>query len=290
MILHTELDPHAILQGLGVDDVLSVTPVTGGSDTAIWRVEREEMCYALRIFQQGTREDCRRERLVMQAAREAGLPVPLVHAETDWQGYPVLLLEWMAGRTVAAEMLARPWKAWRLGVKCGAMQAAIHAVPAPEILCQRADDWLECLGPGEQDLRERLGTVGGKACALLHLDFHPFNLMTDGKTVTAVLDWRNARAGDPRADAARVVAILQVDIVGSWKLLERALRSLFVLAWRAGYRRSGGSLTEMNLFYAWAGVFMELDLAWKRGPKELRRIQRWTARWKRRAEHEMRAR
>ena len=45
-----QLDPFAVLDALGVSGVTSATPVAGGSDTALWRVERGGEVYALRVF------------------------------------------------------------------------------------------------------------------------------------------------------------------------------------------------------------------------------------------------
>ena len=81
--------------------------------------------------------------------------------------------------------------------------------------------------------------------------------------ISGVLDWANARAGDPRADFARTYSILRVEpyapdgdslrlAVARW-LLERA--------WRTGYQQAGGQLDDMALFYAWAGAVMIRDLS-----------------------------
>ena len=109
--------------------------------------------------------------------------------------------------------------------------------------------------------------------------------MTDGTRVTGVLDWTNARAGDPRADAARTITILRVDVTrrGVSLVLERGVRSLFERGWRHGYAQAAGPLGDLTLFYAWAGAVMGRDLAYKRGPRELARIHHWTAIWKERA-------
>ncbi|MDQ2715423.1 MAG: phosphotransferase, partial [Chloroflexota bacterium] len=79
MISH--LDPQAILQALGVTDATAITPVHGGSDTAVWRIEWGGESFALRVFREGEHDDCEREKQVMQAALDAGLPVPQVHRE-----------------------------------------------------------------------------------------------------------------------------------------------------------------------------------------------------------------
>lgn len=135
----TNMQPLEILSALGLNGTPTVIPVQGGFDTALWKVESEGQTYALRVFRPGRQEDCERERVVMAAARAAGLPVPEVRRAGIWQDQSVLLITWLAGRVVADELRARPWHVWRLGIVFGRMQAAIHAVPAPDLLRQQPE-------------------------------------------------------------------------------------------------------------------------------------------------------
>ncbi len=281
---HDDLDPHAILHTLGWTEATAVTPIRGGSaNTAIWQVERAGVVYALRVFGQGQHNDCEREQMVMQATLDAGLPVPQVHAAGIWHDHPALLLSWLPGWPVADEVRVRPWQAWKLGVLFGRMHATIHALPAPAILHAHPDAWIDWLGPDQLLLQQCLRNMDHHSDALLHLDYHPLNVLTDGKSITGVLDWRNARAGDPRADAARTVSILRIDYVGKPPILESIVRRVFEQGWRSGYEQKGASLRDLPLFYAWAGAVMQADLAVKRAPEDLARIQQWTMRWKERA-------
>jgi aminoglycoside phosphotransferase (APT) family kinase protein len=149
---HTNLSPLALLRSLGIHGTPTVTPVQGGFDMALWKVESEDQTYALRVFRAGAHEDCEYERVVMAAARAAGLPVPEVHAAGVWQDHPALLLTWLAGRTLEDELRVRPWQVWRLGIAFGRMQAAIHAVPAPDLLRQQPDAWMAWQCEGDQTL------------------------------------------------------------------------------------------------------------------------------------------
>lgn len=206
-----ELDPRAILAALGVSGVTAAEPVSGGWDTAIWRVECAGEAFALRVFHAGEDDTCRREVQVMQAAAAGGISVPSVHAEGSWQDRPAVLLSWCAGRPVRHEMTSDPASIRQLGRAFGQMQARIHALRAPEVLHRDPErSWIDWIGPGEESLKERLHAVAGRADRLLHLDYHPLNVMADGARITGVLDWTNARVGDPRADRARTFAILRV--------------------------------------------------------------------------------
>ena len=147
-----KLEPLEILSSLGINGTPTVTPVQGGFDMTTWKVEHEGQTYALRVFRPGRQKDYEREQGVMAAARAEGLPVPEVRAAGVCQDHPVLLLSWLAGRAVADELRARSWRMWRIGIVFGRMQAAIHAVPAPELLRQRPDAWIAWKGEGEQIL------------------------------------------------------------------------------------------------------------------------------------------
>jgi aminoglycoside phosphotransferase (APT) family kinase protein len=278
----TDLAPLEILRSLGIDGTPTVTPVQDGFDMAIWKVEYEDQTYALRVFRPGEHEECEHEQVVMAAARAAGLPVPEVNAAGVWQDHPALLITWLAGRMVADELRTRPWQVWRLGISFGRMQAAIHAVPAPGLLRQQPDAWIAWKCEGEQILQDRLRHLPSDEAALLHLDYHLWNVLTDGKQITGIVDWTNAHAGDPRADAARTVSILRVDPLTRKPLLQWIGLRIFELAWRIGYQRARGRLKDMSLFYAWAGTVIQHDLAhrYEDIPQELTPARRWTNKWK----------
>ncbi|MBV9232262.1 MAG: aminoglycoside phosphotransferase family protein [Chloroflexi bacterium] len=285
MMADSDLDPYAILQELRFNEATTVNVVRGGSDMAIWRIERANETFALRVFHRGRQERYEREQAAMQTAQAGGIPVPKIHAAGIWHDYPALLLSWLPGWPLAHELRVRPWRVWLLGVLFGRMQAAIHALRAPDILLQSPDEWIAWPGPDEEALRERLRTTDHHTDTLLHLDYHPLNVLTDGRTITGVLDWTNAKAGDARADVARTVSILRIDFIDDGTprlLLERAVRKVFERGWRTGYEQQGAPLRDLRLFYAWAGAVMERDLTHKREARDLARIHRWTMNWKER--------
>src|SRR5262245_1791238 len=157
-----ELDPQTILDALGFPDAVVRERVVGGRDTALWRVEREGMAYALRVFRPEQAPVCRREVVVMEEAASAGLPVPRVYAEGVWRDRPALLLEWCSGRTLESEILTRPWRIQTLSREFGRMLARLHAIPAPAALCVPTLDWIEWAGDEESALQERLRATASK--------------------------------------------------------------------------------------------------------------------------------
>lgn len=270
MIRH--LDPHAILAALGVPDADAVMPVLGGKDAVVFRVERGDEAFALRVFRLGEKRVWLHEMATMRAARAGGIPVPEVHASGIWQDRPALLLEWCAGRTVVEEAVANPARAEPLGAAAGQMLARLHQLEPQEGICERS--WLDWFAIPDA-LAHALAAVAGPP-RLLHLDYHPLNLLTEDAAITAVLDWTNARAGDPRADLARSLAILAlntdeapVDVGAIVAAFERGLLD--------GYTEDAGPLDDMPLFLAWAGHGMLHDLARRMPPEKRDRIVAWTA-------------
>src|SRR5215204_1924020 len=110
------LDPNAILASLGFERPGSIERVSGGRDTAIFRVELGGELHALRVFRPGEDVVARREAQVMRAAGEGGVPVPRVCAEGTGRDRAALLLSWCPGRSMAG---GHPWQALTGGAAGG---------------------------------------------------------------------------------------------------------------------------------------------------------------------------
>jgi aminoglycoside phosphotransferase (APT) family kinase protein len=277
----TELDPRAILAALGVSDAEAIVPVSGGADTLIWRVAHPAGPQALRVFRSSQAAHWQQELDALAAAASAGIPVPQVRAATLWHDRPAMLLTWSSGQPLLQILLRRPWLVGSLGRAFGRMQARIHRVAAPAGWPPEA--WLGWGAPHDPLVQEWLTRVAGRAM-LLHLDYHPLNVLADGRQITAVLDWVNARAGDPRADVARTATILRLALAGRRPtLLLRLQRRLLEHLWQHGYQQEHGPIGDLTAFYAWAGAVMRYDLAPRAArpdsdvlPEELARIDAWT--------------
>jgi len=284
----SDLDPRAFLDALGYPDVDAVTPVSGGSDTAVFRVGRHDRVYALRVFRSEQLLVSQAEVLAMHAADAGGVPVPQVHAHALHNGRPALLLDWCDGGTVVEALTRWPERASALGVTCGEMLARIHAVPVP--IEYQDHSWLRWggLDPGDPFF-QRIDAFADHD-RLLHLDYHPLNILTDGERVTAVLDWANTHAGDPRADLARAVTILRLD-AGDRAPEARPILRAFERGLRIGYERAAGPLADMQLFHVWAGRAMLHDLAPRlaANPPQAARVRRWISLWEGRLAPEYRS-
>lgn len=307
MIVHqsAKLDPVAVLHSLGVTAITDIAALDGGEDTAMWRVVHGGHASALRVMRAEQREAATREAAAMRVAQAAGIPVPGIEHEILWDNRPVFLLEWLTGYTVMASLVSRPWRAEALGVRFGRMQARIHAVSAPQAVSRQPEYWLQFIEVDEPALVVYLRALNPRTDALIHLDYHPFNVLVGnvnavdslnttmyGTHVIGVIDWTNACAGDPRADVAYTATLLQVNrgMSGLRPVQERTARLAFTRGWQRGYQQIAGRLTGLAPFYAWAGAFIAKDVAHRLGqpgsmvtPAYLARLHRWTVHWKDRA-------
>jgi aminoglycoside phosphotransferase (APT) family kinase protein len=166
---------------------------------------------------------------VMRHVREHGYPVPRVFdAGEGW-----LVMERLDGTDMLANMRRTPRGVTAAGTLLADLHRRLGAIPAPA--------WLTA-GPGPAGDR------------VIHLDLHPLNVMStpDG---LRVIDWANARQGDPATDVANTWSLLAcgevpggrvdraVAAIGRGLLLRTFLASLD----RAAAHRAMPALVEWRL-------------------------------------------
>ena len=151
----------------------------------------------LRRFRDGG--DPAREGLVMEHARARGLPVPRV---LEVRG-DALVFERVAGPTMYAHLRLRPWRLAAHALRLATLHKQLHAITAPPTLPP--------VGEGE---------------ALLHLDFHPLNVVLSRRG-PVVLDWTNARRGDSWVDVAMTCLICATSGGGAGRAFAAAYARAF---------------------------------------------------------------
>jgi aminoglycoside phosphotransferase (APT) family kinase protein len=216
-----------------------------------------------------------------------GVSVPKVHSVKLSGEWSTMLMEWAPGRTLIRELIERPDSANRLGVEFGRVQAAIHRIPVPASVDSETKNWLTPETDAEIEIFQRIAIAkGNKQGVLVHLDFHPLNVLTDGQTITAVIDWANAAKGDPRFDIARTMSILRLEGLRPGSILEYIQEAVidFERGWLQGYEQTAGQLGPLSIFHAWAGLRMIRDLSGKRREDDFLRMRRWAEDWLRHAE------
>lgn len=241
---------------------------TTGATGELFRVSVGASTYALRLVPSASAVEG--VLAAMAAARSAGLPVPRLIRQADWANGHALLFEWMAGSSVPAALTRDPSSAGEIGRQLGITQRRIHAITAPPSLPRAKDS---AFGPPTYPI-DSSGLPDGDA--LLHLDWHPLNVLVDGSVLTAVLDWDNARAGHPYADLARTFTLLTIDpALSQLSPFERTALGELAVGWAAGYGPEASSIPSPCL--AWAGRAMLRDLAARCSAEELAPVRAWTA-------------
>ncbi|CAN5730820.1 hypothetical protein BH23CHL2_BH23CHL2_04300 [soil metagenome] len=239
----------------------SPEPVTGGwSGTEIWRVEIDGARCLVRIFAPGEEIVATREMAALEQGSRYGLPVQRVVARGDVDGRAVLLLEWIEGRELKDALASEPQQSRRYGEQFGELQARLHDIDPPPAL-PRAIDW-PARDVYPDDLRARLEQLSADNGRLVHLDYHPGNVLVDNGRVSGLIDWTNARAGDPRFDLARSLLLLRLmpGLDAEMKVRFRPVVRTFMSGWQRSYRTRLGPIDGIAPFLAWAGYGLIADL------------------------------
>lgn len=194
-----------------------VVPVAAGlGATDLWRICRSDGPHDLlvRRFAAGADAMARRELLAMRAARAGGVPVPEVLACDMLDGRPVLVITWCDGVPAIEALESSPGDARRIGFLMGEALGRLHLVAAPAGLAP-AGAWITRGGSALAPLQAALEAVPN-ADRLLHLDYHPHNVLMTADTVEVdgVIDWTNTLPGPPHMDLARSRAILTCAAAG----------------------------------------------------------------------------
>jgi aminoglycoside phosphotransferase (APT) family kinase protein len=205
-----------------------------------------------------------------------GYPVarPLFLEEDDGLfGGPFMVMEWAPGRPLFDILLRRIFSIWWAPARMAEVQARLHALPLPptekppgSFLARRLAELdtiiqeyeLDGLEPGlawlEDHQPPRPNTEN-----LLHLDFHPVNLIFDHKCCQAVLDWSEWDIGDRHADIATTLLLIKSAPLELRILWHKAATAVgkHLLAWwyLKAYRRHWGvDNSRLHYYLAWAAL------------------------------------
>jgi aminoglycoside phosphotransferase (APT) family kinase protein len=168
----------------------------------------------------------RREFEVPQHLARLGYPVPrplLKEEACEVFGGPFLIMEEVPGPVLLRAMLAQPWNLLFFPDQIAATHARLHELPTdgfpalPEPYLPRrlrelrkalAEHHFEGLAAG-LDWLEAHAPPQPAVPSILHLDFHPLNLIARDDGTLVVLDWTYADLGDPHADVATTLLFLE---------------------------------------------------------------------------------
>jgi len=246
-------------------------PVSGGFDTRIFALRLDGAppdCsgpLVLRLL--GPHHDpvrARRERAIQNAVAGLAFPAPRVRwacADASLIGGAFLVMDRLPGKPLLDERFLG------LDAVLVDVQARLHALDAEAVLRALDDEGpplsretigfdaylaqleariahggLEGLRRAMSWLRERRPPEPARR-AICHGDFHPQNVLSDGGTVTGVLDWPNALVADPAYDVAStriILALTPLSLLGLPAVLRgvaQIARRLLARRYLAGMRR-----------------------------------------------------
>ncbi|MBX3498785.1 MAG: phosphotransferase [Alphaproteobacteria bacterium] len=218
----------------------------------------------------------RREAATHDALTGAGFAAPRVlRAEPDPAplGRPFLIMRRLAGGNMGAGGPASILRAPRV---LATAQAALHRVPAAALresarrhgvdpaiftlegevrrlaarIAESGLSGLSGLGAGAAWL-VRHRPPPAEAEVICHGDYHPFNVMLDGKQVSGVIDWSQAILAEPAFDVAATRVVLRFPYLGEprWARWPFGLaRTVFLRSYTRAYR-AARPFEERNLGY-----------------------------------------
>lgn len=153
------------------------------------------------------------EARMMAHVRELGYPAPaVVELSGDERD---LVMERIDGPDMVVDLRRRPWLARRHGALLADLHRRLHALAAPA--------WAGPPPVGEGD-------------ALVHMDLHPMNVIL-GPQGPVVIDWTNARRGDPGIDVALTWALIgagEVPATGPVGLVASRIRGALLRSFLGG--------------------------------------------------------
>jgi Ser/Thr protein kinase RdoA (MazF antagonist) len=267
--IEAQIEPQKILADLGYTKISDLQKVYGGWATLLWRFRTEKgSVHTLRVYhkpEEFKEEMAEREELVLRVCHKAGLPVPVVEKSAKINELPALVLSWCEGLPLISFIEKKPWTVWHWGRLFGELQARLHKIKPPAELTKKASiNWVSRIPEEYRKIASYILTLNPSSDSIIHLDFHPLNIISDGRKITGIIDWSGACAGDIRADLARTeITILTAPIPPSpiHAVLNFA-RRIFLKAWRYGYVKTAGSMPDYRPFISWAcaNILWEIEL------------------------------
>jgi aminoglycoside phosphotransferase (APT) family kinase protein len=188
-----------------------------------------------------------REIAAMEAVRTVVPLVPETFGTVEIDGRPGIVMQRIDGPDLLTRIASRPWTVWSAGRMLGDVHAQLHEVVAPAEIESLKEAGKRRV-PQSPLVPPEIAEWGLAAIdkmpegdRLLHGDFHPANILL-ASTGPIVIDWPNVTRGDPDADVARSLLMLDIGEVppGSPIVVrygEKVARGFLKSAYLRAYRR-----------------------------------------------------
>jgi hypothetical protein len=169
----------------------------------------------LKLFHEDIAPDLiRNEEINTTEAFEKGITKVKCYGQATLDGRTGLILEKVEGKTLIALTTSNPGMAFRIPRLMAELQIQMHQTHTDKIRSYRqmvldALDSEPLSFLTEQEKAAAVSRISRMpdGDSILHLDYHPDNIMSDGKTAT-IIDWMTAARGVPAADVAATLYLL----------------------------------------------------------------------------------
>jgi aminoglycoside phosphotransferase (APT) family kinase protein len=190
-----------------MDKVALVWPATGDSAEVFVRVYRSYLSWWTLI----TPDLPQREHAAWETARRGGVPVaPILYhgAVDDTPGAVIGRVPGTTGWTPQSAAMVIQLADILVRLHGATITDADRAhLPDCSLaaLLSRLAAWADEIEAQQlrrdlNDIETRLARLVERPACLVHGDCHPGNILADGETITALIDWEEAALGDPRID------------------------------------------------------------------------------------------
>jgi uncharacterized protein (TIGR02172 family) len=168
----------------------------------------------IKLFREGfTFSHIEKEEKISRTVFEVGLPVPAVHGIVEVEGRYGILFERVDGPSMMEEMITKPDELIRLTKLLSELHAKMHTITVTGLPSQRQKlaSQIQSAPRLSDEEREAALTAltrlpeGNKLC---HGDYHPGNILMSSRG-PIVIDWVDGSQGNPHADVARIILLLQ---------------------------------------------------------------------------------
>src|SRR5262249_32782670 len=205
-----------------------------------------------------------------------GYPVPrplFTEEDPNFLGGPFMIQEQVAGLTMLEWMFGRPWHICDAPLHMAIWHNRLHRLPGEGFPDAQPNFLERHLGALDEQIRnfDLGGLLAGlnwlnrhrpgesSRPSILHMDFHPLNIMIDRGRVTAVLDWHEADVGDRCADVAITLLLLKtapIELPGPWERISSIPGHWALHRWyRMAYlKRYPCDLAHLRYYLAWASL------------------------------------
>lgn len=172
----------------------------------------------LKLFRPGfPLEYAQHESQLTQLAHTAGLPTPAVYEVVTYQERFGLVLEQLSGPTLLAAWLGQLAEPAQVGELLAELHTAVHHItPSAEAELPSQREWLQNNIQDAPNLTPELKEATLALLAslpageqLCHGDFHPHNILFTASGEPIIIDWFSAVRGNPLADVARTLLLLE---------------------------------------------------------------------------------